>query len=82
MTPNLGRGACEALIDAVTLADGLNSLDLDKALRTYGKRRFMRTQALRLGSEGMMRLALAERLQPVRDQLLGMAGGRRRSSAR
>ena len=32
MTPNLGRGACEALIDAVTLADLLNSWTLREAI--------------------------------------------------
>lgn len=80
MTPNLGRGACEALIDAVTLADHLNSRPVDAALRAYGSQRFLRTQALRLGSAGMMRLALAGRLQPARDLLLRAASGGRRKS--
>ncbi len=80
MTPNLGRGACEALIDAVTLADQLNSRPVDVALRAYGRQRLLRTQALRLGSAAMMRLALAGRLQPARDLALRTAGGRRRKS--
>lgn len=78
MTPNLGRGACEAVIDAVTLADHLNSRPVDAALRAYGRQRLLRTQALRLGSAAMMRIALAGRLQPVRDLVLRAAGGRRR----
>ena len=80
MTPNLGRGACEALIDAVTLANRLNSDPVDDALRAYGRQRLLRTQALRLGSAAMMRLALAERLQPQRDLVLRTVSGRRRKS--
>jgi 2-polyprenyl-6-methoxyphenol hydroxylase-like FAD-dependent oxidoreductase len=73
MTPNLGRGACEALVDAVTLAELLNSQSAPEALRAYSRERVMRTQLLRLASSGMTRLALAERAQPVRDRLLGFA---------
>ena len=42
MTPNLGRGACEALVDAVTLADLLNAAPLDQALAAYNRRRRLR----------------------------------------
>ncbi|CAH0125622.1 FAD-dependent urate hydroxylase [Arthrobacter sp. Bi26] len=73
MTPNLGRGACEALVDAVTLAELLNTRPVDEALRAYNRARLLRTQALRAASSGVMRLALAERGQPVRDALLGLA---------
>ncbi|CAI3805385.1 FAD-dependent monooxygenase [Pseudarthrobacter sp. MM222] len=74
MTPNLGRGACEALIDAVTLADLLNSRPLRNALQTYSRRRLLRTQALRAASSAMTRLALADRAQPLRDGLFRLAG--------
>jgi 2-polyprenyl-6-methoxyphenol hydroxylase-like FAD-dependent oxidoreductase len=74
MTPNLGRGACEALIDAVTLADLLNSRPLRDALQAYSRRRLLRTQALRVASSAMTRLALADRGQPLRDGLLRLAG--------
>ena len=74
MTPNLGRGACEALIDAVTLAGLLNSCPLREALQTYSRRRLLRTQALRAASSAMAGLALAERAQPLRDGLLRLAG--------
>ncbi len=77
MTPNLGRGACEALIDAVTLAELLNSRPLPEALRAYNSRRLLRSQALRVASSAMARLALAEGAQPLRDGLLRLAGGRR-----
>lgn len=80
MTPNLGRGACEALIDAVSLADLLNSRPRRPALTAYDRRRVLRTQALRVASAAMTRLALAERGQPVRDRILDLAGRRTRSA--
>ena len=76
MTPNLGRGACEALVDAVTLAELLNTRPMDEALAAYNRARHLRTQALRWASSAVMRLALAERGQPARDALLGFAGRR------
>jgi 2-polyprenyl-6-methoxyphenol hydroxylase-like FAD-dependent oxidoreductase len=81
MTPNLGRGACEALIDAVTLADLLNSRPLPEALKVYNRRRLLRSQALRVASSAMARLALAESAQPLRDALLRRAGRRSRAAA-
>ena len=71
MTPNLGRGACEALADAVTLADLLNNRSVGEALAAYDRGRVARTQALRIASSAVMRVALAERAQPLRDRLLG-----------
>ncbi len=79
MTPNLGRGACEALIDAVTLADLLNSRPIDDALRAYDRDRVLRTQALRAASRALMVVALAGPAQPARDALIRVLG--RRSGA-
>ncbi|MFE4195183.1 FAD-dependent monooxygenase [Paenarthrobacter sp. NPDC056912] len=76
MTPNLGRGACEALIDAVTLGKLLNELPLEKALAAYGRKRVLRTQQLRLASSLMGSVALAQGMQPLRDSLLKQAGKR------
>ena len=76
MTPNLGRGACEALVDAVTLAELLNSRPVPEALRAYNRRRLLRSQSLRVASSAMARLALAEGAQPLRDGLLRLAGRR------
>lgn len=73
MTPNLGRGACEALVDAVTLAELLNALPVEEALKSYDRRRRLRTQALSLASSAMMRVALTETGQPLRDRLLTLA---------
>ncbi|MET1022205.1 MAG: FAD-dependent monooxygenase [Arthrobacter sp.] len=74
MTPNLGRGACEALIDSVVLAGLLNSGPRAEALAAYSSRRVLRTQAVRAASSAMTRLALAEGAQPWRDALLRVAG--------
>ncbi|MFF2346243.1 FAD-dependent monooxygenase [Pseudarthrobacter sp. NPDC058119] len=79
MTPNLGRGACESLVDAVTLADLLNTLPQERALAAYSRQRRLRTQALSRASAAMMRVALADRAQPLRDRLLSLA---RRRNAR
>lgn len=79
MMPTLGRGACESLVDAVTLADLLNTLPEDQALRTYDRRRRLRTQAFSLASSALGRVALAEGAQPFRDRLLNLA---RRRNAR
>ncbi|GGB30809.1 salicylate hydroxylase [Flexivirga endophytica] len=56
MLPNLGRGACSAIVDAATLAGTLNS---DGDLRRWQARRVPATQAARLGSAAVMRAALA-----------------------
>jgi 2-polyprenyl-6-methoxyphenol hydroxylase-like FAD-dependent oxidoreductase len=73
MTPNLGRGACEALVDAAALAELLNAQPVAEALRSYNRQRILRTQLLRVASSAMAGLALAERAQPLRDRLLTLA---------
>jgi 2-polyprenyl-6-methoxyphenol hydroxylase-like FAD-dependent oxidoreductase len=43
-TPNMGQGACQAIEDAVTLPDPLQSIDdVEEALRAYESRRRHRT---------------------------------------
>lgn len=81
MAPNLGRGACESLVDAVTLADFLNTLPEDEALRAYDRRRLLRTGALSLVSSALLCVALADRAQPLRDSLLRLARRRNRRAA-
>lgn len=73
MMPTLGRGACESLVDAVTLGDLLNTLPETQALRAYDRQRRLRTRALSMASSAMGRIALAECAQPFRDRLLGLA---------
>lgn len=55
MLPNLGRGACSAIVDAATLADVLNS---GSDLRRWQARRVTATQVARVGSSALMRIAL------------------------
>ena len=57
---DLGRGACESLVDAATLADLLNTLPMEQALKAYDRQRRLRTRALSLASSALARVALAE----------------------
>jgi len=62
MTPNLGQGACQAIEDAVVLADSLtrNAADPAAALRRYEALRKRRADAVVLGSLRFGRLAQME----------------------
>lgn len=82
MAPNLGRGACESLIDAVALGKLVNTLPLDQALAAYNRQRVLRTQQYRIGSSLMMRVALAEGAQPLRDKMLDLAAKRKSKAPR
>lgn len=58
MTPNLGRGACDAVVDAATLARALGRGRAALRLRRWQARRVPPTQAARVVSAGLMRVAL------------------------
>ncbi|WP_132992892.1 FAD-dependent monooxygenase [Gordonia zhaorongruii] len=75
MTPHLGRGAGEALVDAVTLAELLVDFPADGALARYDRMR--RRHGLRMvrASAAVGALALAEHGTPIRDGMLGLVGG-------
>ena len=60
MTPNLGRGACESMVDAIVLGEALNEHGLDGA-RHYEKARLRAGQRTRAASGIAMRLALSPR---------------------
>lgn len=85
MLPTLGRGACESLVDAVTLAGLLNSVpagqDPAQALRAYNRQRRLRTRAVSVASTALGRVALADRAQPLRDRMLTLARRRNRQAA-
>lgn len=68
MTPNLGRGACDAIVDAVTLATAIER----GSVARWQARRMPFTQAARLTSSALMRLALLDRGHATRDRLLGL----------
>ncbi|MET8837138.1 FAD-dependent monooxygenase [Micromonospora sp. NPDC004540] len=74
MTPDLGQGACQALIDAVALADCLRDADDPAAaLRAYDRRRRRPAQRIAAGARWAGRLSQARRLLPARDALLRLA---------
>ena len=75
MAPNLGRGACETLLDAAALADALGpAADVDgdaaPALRAYEAARRRAGQRTMLLSRAMRHVALTSRLRVPRDLLL------------
>ena len=73
MTPNLGRGACEAMVDGVTLATLLTEHPVVEALGRYDRARRRRTQRLVRASRMVARVATATRLTGVRNAVVGTA---------
>ncbi|GIF39351.1 FAD-dependent monooxygenase [Actinoplanes xinjiangensis] len=71
MTPDLGRGACEALIDAVALATALReSPTVASGLAAYDRRRRPVTRRLARAAAAAGRLSRVRHALPVRDGLL------------
>lgn len=66
MAPNLGRGACDAIVDAVTLAGAL----ANDRLGLWQARRLPVTQAARAIASIAMRTALAD--SPLRRRVVGV----------
>lgn len=61
MTPNLGQGACQAIEDAVVLADAVRQTDsAAAALRSYEARRIQRTGAVVRASRNIARVLQIE----------------------
>ncbi|KAA6213187.1 2-polyprenyl-6-methoxyphenol hydroxylase [Streptomyces albofaciens JCM 4342] len=74
MTPDLGRGACEALVDAVVLARSLRaSSGVAAALRAYDAERRAVTQRLARTARLMNRMARVRRLTGVRNAAMRAA---------
>ena len=68
MTPDLGQGACQAMIDAVELTDALTSAtDVATALQRYDRRRRPATQRMAAMSLRVSKLGQMTRFLPVRD---------------
>lgn len=70
MAPNLGRGANEAVRDAVTLAQMLHRHGAKGAPLAFHRRRHATTQVLRAASSVALRTATTTRLARVRDHVL------------
>lgn len=78
MAPNLGRGACESLIDAVVLADAIESEgDVPSALRRYDRARRARTRRVVAAARIVNRVSTAERTAPLRDRAMMLLSPRR-----
>jgi len=78
-TPNLGQGACQAIEDAVTLADCVRgNRNIEQALRTYEQLRIPRTTAIVNDSWRAGQLLQTEQplIAAVRDWFSASAVGR------
>lgn len=75
MAPNLGRGACESILDAVALGDLLNRCPAAEALRRHRRRRLIAPQLIRAASSTALSVAPASgRLARARDGLVRALG--------
>ncbi|QQQ76162.1 FAD-dependent monooxygenase [Saccharothrix sp. 6-C] len=72
MTPDLGQGACQAIIDGVVLAECLTG-GVDEGLRSYDAKRRRVTQRLAARSLQLNRLARVRRFTGARDLGLRVA---------
>jgi 2-polyprenyl-6-methoxyphenol hydroxylase-like FAD-dependent oxidoreductase len=73
MSPNLGRGACEAMVDAIVLGEALNEHGPDGA-RHYEKARLRAGQRTRAAAAMARRLALSARAGRAVVQVAGHLG--------
>ncbi|WP_199432340.1 FAD-dependent monooxygenase [Qaidamihabitans albus] len=74
MLPNLGRGACEALVDGVTLAGLLaESSTVDEGLARYDAARRGPTRRLARASRLLWRMTFARRFTGLRDAAVRLA---------
>ncbi|MFE6304960.1 FAD-dependent monooxygenase [Nocardiopsis sp. NPDC057823] len=75
MAPNLGRGACESLVDAAALARALGEAPaVDQGLARYDRERRRPAARLVRASRAMSELATATRLTGLRDGTLRTVG--------
>ncbi|WP_433266227.1 FAD-dependent oxidoreductase [Actinosynnema sp. CS-041913] len=73
MTPDLGQGACQAIIDAVTLAKFLKTHNVQEGLHNYDKTRRRTTQRMTKQSLTLNRLARLRHFTGIRDTALKAA---------
>lgn len=76
MAPNLGRGACESLVDAAVLGRALTSMPLEDALRHYEHRRLVPPQVIRWASGRALSLAMPGRFPRARNAIVRALPGR------
>lgn len=72
MAPNMGRGACETLIDAAALADELRrEQSVEIALESFDRKRRKPGQKVMQMSRTLNKLSMSRHLLKVRHQLIG-----------
>ncbi len=74
MQPNLGRGACETILDAVALGRAVVEHGVADGLPRYDRARRPATRRMVTASRMMSTLAMAERGTGVRDAAIRVAG--------
>lgn len=81
MCPNLGRGACESLVDAAALARALNDVaasdGLDAALASYERQRQPAARRIQLASRAVLTVSTLRRGAAARNALLRAVSPRR-----
>lgn len=70
MTPDLGQGACQALVDGLVLATSMRGRDVPGGLAAYERARRGPTQAMAALARAIHRLAQARRGVRLRDAIL------------
>jgi 2-polyprenyl-6-methoxyphenol hydroxylase-like FAD-dependent oxidoreductase len=71
MAPSLGQGACQAVVDALCLAECLaEGQDVPAALAAYDRRQRPAGERLVRRSRRLLQVQLSPRMAPVRDTLL------------
>ncbi|GAA3531661.1 monooxygenase [Aeromicrobium flavum] len=73
MSPNLGRGACEAMVDAIVLGEALNEHGTE-GVRRYEKQRLRAGQRTRAAAAMARRIALSPRAGRALVQVAGRVG--------
>ncbi len=74
MAPNLGRGACEAILDAAALTRHLAGPTVTDALRAYDRERRRPSQRIARRSHQAMTVACTRRFARARDAVVRAAG--------
>jgi 2-polyprenyl-6-methoxyphenol hydroxylase-like FAD-dependent oxidoreductase len=74
MTPDLGQGGCQAMIDGLALAESLSmAVDVPAGLRAYDARRRKPAQRIAAMSRRVGRIAQARRFTALRDVAVRLA---------
>lgn len=68
MCPNLGRGACESILDAVSLGLALNEHGIAGGARRYRRERAARAQLVKAGSRAVLAVSTMRRGAQVRNR--------------